>query len=66
MALLEAQDLVVRKTGGAELEVSLPEAELPALVRRLATAGIDVYRVTDAGSSLEDLFMQWTSEAEAT
>jgi len=24
-----------------------------------------VYRVTDSGSSLEELFMQWTSESEA-
>ena len=40
--------------------------DVPRLVRLLAGAGVDVYRVAEQGGNLEELFLQWTAEAEAS
>ena len=39
---------------------------MPGLVRLLAGAGVDVYRVAEHGGNLEELFLQWTAEAEGS
>jgi len=64
-ALLVEQGLTLRLAGEDSLDVEVAEADVPALVRSLCGAGVDVYRITEVGGTLEDLFMQWTREAEA-
>ncbi len=66
LALAEDAGIAAEATPDGELQVSLPEAEVPRLVRLLAGAGVDVYRVAEHGGNLEELFLQWTAEAEGT
>ncbi len=62
--LAQQQGLTVETTAPDTLAVTVPEADLPTLVSALATAGIRIFRVEEAGGNLEALFIQWTQEAE--
>lgn len=43
-----------------ELIITVDNSKLPAVVNRLCSEGIDIYRITDAKESLEDEFLKWT------
>ena len=66
VALAEDAGITAEATPDGDLQVSLPESDVPRLVRLLAGAGVDVYRVAEQGGNLEELFLQWTAEAEAS
>jgi len=46
------------------LRLSLPEAEIPALVRRVVEAGLAVHRVERRTRNLEEIFLQHTERSE--
>ena len=46
------------------IEISLDESDIPSLVRLLTTNGVALYRIEERRHSLEELFMQWTTEAQ--
>lgn len=47
------------------LRLSLPEAEIPAVVRTLVAAGLAVHRVERRTRNLEEIFLQHTEQGES-
>jgi len=55
---------VASEDGLQVLRLSLPEAEIPARVRRLVEAGLAVHRVERRTRNLEEIFLQHTERSE--
>ena len=60
VAMRAAGDDGVRRTGDG-LDVALPAAAAPALVRDLVAAGVDVHEIASAERTLEEVFFEMTT-----
>ena len=54
---LEAEDVPFESLEGDRVRLSLPEAEVPDLLRRLLTAGVDLLEVRREGEDLEGAYL---------
>ncbi len=54
---LEAEDVPFEPLEGDRVRLSLPEAEVPDLLRRLLTAGVDLLEVRREGEDLEGAYL---------
>ncbi|GKU78235.1 ABC transporter ATP-binding protein [Paenibacillus sp. L3-i20] len=46
--------------GNGRIHITLQHEEIPSVVKALTNAGVDIYRLEELKSTLEDEFMKWT------
>ncbi|ELK44278.1 ATP-binding cassette domain-containing protein [Halobacillus sp. BAB-2008] len=62
--IVESEGVKVRKEGHGVLINHMPDPQVASLISRLVQKEIDVYRVAEQKTSLEDIFLQMTKGGE--